>query len=147
VRDDSSTRPTDAEVEALARTVPSILARRDADALLAVVHPAYEFRSRLVSVEGRAYTGPDGFHEYFRDLDEGFTDITWELEEVVGLPSDQAIVTFRLRATGRGSGIPVDFTTHQLWTFRDGKVWRNDVYGSREEALAASRRASPESAA
>jgi ketosteroid isomerase-like protein len=143
VSDDQPGRPSDAEVEALARSVVSMLVRRDAEALLGAVHPDYEFRSRLASVEGRVYQGTNGFREYLRDLDEGFTDILWKLEGVIGMPADKAIVSFRMHARGRESGVPIDFSTHQVWTFRDGLVWHNDVYRSMEEALAASRSASP----
>ena len=129
-----------AEIERLALDVIEALNRGDAEALLSLVHADYEFRSRLVGVEGRLYRGPSGFNEYFRDLGEGFTDVRWELEKILDAGGGSPVVVFRIRARGRGSGAPVDALTPQVWTFRDGRVWRADAYRSLEEALDAAGR-------
>ena len=110
------------DVNRLAAAVADALNGRNADALLALVHADYEFHSRLVAVEGRVYRGREGFHDYFRDLDEGFTDVRWNLEEIVGGRGDDVVVVFRFTARGRESGAPVDALTPQVWTFRDGSV-------------------------
>ena len=55
----------------------------DPDAMLEMVHPDYEFHARFAALEGRVYRGPTGFHDYFRDIDDGFEDLRWELDEVV----------------------------------------------------------------
>ena len=125
------------DVDELAAALADALNERNADALLAVVHPDYEFHSRLVAVEGRVYRGREGFLDYFRDLDEGFTDVRWDLDEVVGRRGDDVLVVFRFTARGRESGTPVDMFAPQVWTFRDGRVWRNVIYASRSEALEA----------
>ncbi len=125
------------DLDALAAALVDALNERNADALLAVVHPDYEFYSRLVAVEGRAYRGRQGFLNYFRDLDEGFTDVRWNLEEIVGGRGDDVMVVFRFTAHGRESRTPVDVLAPQVWTFRDGRVWRNVIYASRTEALEA----------
>jgi ketosteroid isomerase-like protein len=117
--------------------VADALNERDADALLALVDPGFEFHSRLTAVEGRVYAGPDAFRDYFRDMDESFSDPRWSVEEVVGGSGDDVMVVFRFTARGRESGTPVDVRTPQVWTMRDGKVWRNVTYTEREEALKA----------
>ncbi len=125
------------EVAGLAAAVADALNDRNADALLALVNPDYEFHSRLVAVEGRPYRGREGFLDYFRDLDEGFTDVHWDLDEIVGGRGDDVLVVFRFTARGRQSGTPVDVLGPQVWTFRDGTVWRNVIYASKAEALEA----------
>ena len=123
------------ELDELAAALVDALNEHDAAALHALVHPDYEFYSRLVAVEGRAYRGREGFVDYFRDLDEGFTDARWNLDEIVGGRGDDVMVVFRFTARGRESRTPVDVLLPQVWTFRDGRVWRNVIYASRTEAL------------
>jgi ketosteroid isomerase-like protein len=128
------------EVEKLAASVLDALNRRDPDALLDMVHPDYELHSRLVAVEGNVYKGPEGFREYFRDLEGGFRDFRWEADEIIGEPPGNVVVVFRFRGRGRESGVPVGGLAAQLWIFRDGKVWRNTVYRTKSEALEAAGR-------
>ena len=125
------------QVEVLVAAFVEALNAGDADAMLALVHPDYEFFSRLVAVEGRAYRGPEGFADYFRDIAEGFSGARWELMEIVGGRGDRVMLVFRFTAVGRESRAPVEMAVPQVWTFRDGLVWRNDVYRLREEALKA----------
>ena len=109
---------------------------RDPDAMRELVHPDYEFRARFAALEGRVYRGPAGFHDYFRDIDDGFEDLRWELVETVQPPDEAKLfAAFRFTARGRGSGIPIDMSVHQVWTFRDGFAWRNVSYASEAEAL------------
>ena len=125
------------DIHAFAAGMVEALNQRDPDALLALVRPDYEFHSRLMAVEGRAYRGREGFCDYFRDLGESFTDLRWSLDEVVGERGDEAVVVFRFTARGRESSTPVDVLAPQVWTFRDGRPWRNVIYASRQEALEA----------
>lgn len=125
------------DIGALAAAMIDALNDRNTDGLLALVSPDYEFHSRLVAVEGRAYRGREGFQNYFRDLDESFTDVHWALDEIVGGQGDDVLVVFRFTARGRESGTPVDMLAPQVWTFRDGRPWRNIIYASRSEALKA----------
>jgi ketosteroid isomerase-like protein len=133
----------EADLEELAVTVGDAMNRRDSDALLALAHPDYEFNSRFAAVERGLYQGPEGMRTYFRDLDEAFVDVDWKLLEVVDAPGDDVVAVFRFVARGRESGVPVDLVTPMVWTFRDGKLWRNAIYRSKDEALeAAGRRSS-----
>lgn len=124
-------------VEQLAGLVVDALNRRDPDALHELVHPEYEFHSRLIAVEGGVYKGRDGFARYFSDLDASFNDMRWELDEILGSPVRGLVIVIRTRAVGRQSGAPIDVMNPQVWEFRDGRVIRNTVYGSKDEALAA----------
>lgn len=49
------------DIHALGAAMIDALNERHADALLALIRPDYEFHSRLVAVEGRAYRGREGF--------------------------------------------------------------------------------------
>ena len=125
------------DADELTASVLDALNRLDADALVALIDPHVEFHSRVGAVEGRMYRGAVGFREYFRDVREGFTNPRWELEEVLGRQGDDLVVVLRFIAHGRETGVPIDVSMPQVWTFRNGKVWRNVVYLSRDDALRA----------
>ena len=50
---------------------------------------------------------------------------------------DRVVVTVRLRARGRGSGIEVDALFYDVYTVRDGKIVRMDQFTDRTQALEA----------
>ena len=129
---------TDEDRRSLIASIVDALNRHDPDAMRELVHPDYEFHARFAALEGRVYRGPRGFHDYFRDLDDGFEDLRWELDELVQPPDEANLfAAFRFTARGRGSGIPIDMSVHQVWAFRDGLAWRNVSYASKAEALEA----------
>ena len=127
------------DAQKIAGSVIDALNRRDPDAMLAFVHPDAEFRARLAAVEGRTYMGLEGFHQYFRDVAETFADPHWALDELVGWRGDNLVVAIRFTARGRDSDVPVEVVAPQVWSFRDGRVWRNVTYRSKAEALEAAR--------
>ncbi len=57
-----------------------------------------------------------------------------EAEEFVA-EGDRVVVLTRYRGRGRGSGASVDTTGAHVWTFRDGKVVRLEIFSSRDRAL------------
>jgi ketosteroid isomerase-like protein len=40
-----------------------------------------------------------------------------------------------MRARGKGSGVPLAIRTAHIWTLRDGKLARNELYREPDEAL------------
>jgi uncharacterized protein len=65
--------------------------------------------------------------DWFRIRTERFIDL-----------GEQILVLTREQGRGRGSGVPVQSRgTAHLWTLRDGKVVRFQVYWDREEGLRA----------
>lgn len=49
---------------------------------------------------------------------------------------DQALVHFRQRMVGPGSGVPVEGDLFMVWTVRDGLASRMAMFNSRDEATA-----------
>ena len=62
----------------------------------------------------------------------------WRIEPEDFIASGDCVVVL-CRYTGRGKGSGVDIDTHgaHLWTFREGKAIRLEVFSSRERALEA----------
>ena len=123
------------DVRALIEQVIDALNRRDAAALAEMSDPEFEFRSRFSEAEGRAYTGgTEGFERYFADLGEAWGEIEWSLDQIVGWNGDDLVLVLRVRGRGRGSGAPFDVLSPQVWSFRNGRPWRNVVFESLEAA-------------
>jgi ketosteroid isomerase-like protein len=83
--------------------------------------------------EGAVRHGPDSVIEFFREWTEPWEEleIDWELEQ--GAP-DRVLATIGMRGRGRGSGVPAEMHFFQLWTFRDARPIRMEMYDDRDEA-------------
>jgi ketosteroid isomerase-like protein len=127
--------------ENLDRLIQEILDAMNAqnpDAVAALGDPEMEFHSALASVvEGRVYRGRDGLADYFRDIGDAFGEVRWGPFEIVRRTGDDVVLLLRATVRGRGSGVPLEQASPQVWSFRDGKPWRNIVYPSLAEALEA----------
>jgi ketosteroid isomerase-like protein len=80
--------------------------------------------------------GPDALRRGLLALHEHFEYESADVEEIQEGP-DGVFVLVRLKATGRGSGAPVDATFAHVFRRRDGLVTDYEWYASREEGLAA----------
>jgi ketosteroid isomerase-like protein len=82
------------------------------------------------------YEGLEGARAFMRDWTEAWDD--WELE-VLGLhdAGEQVVGVVRQRGRSKASGLPVDMTFAQVWSLRDGKQTRMEMYADPAEALAA----------
>jgi ketosteroid isomerase-like protein len=107
---------------------------RDEAAMLALVHPDFEFWTLTGEELGRSepYRGLEGMRQYLADV-----AATWE--ELRPLPSqftrsgEWVLVTGRVYARGRGQ--VVDSSAGWRWRLRDGKIVYGRIYRSAEEAL------------
>jgi ketosteroid isomerase-like protein len=89
-------------------------------------------------VEGReAYRGRDGVRQWFRDVDELFSEVHWRVEEVHDLGEDRIVVLGNLEARGRASGAEVNSPIGQLFELREGRLLRGWAYPSHEQAMQA----------
>ena len=83
-----------------------------------------------------SYKGRDGFLDFIRTWTEDF-DWAIELDRMVDAGDGRVVVITRQRATGRGSGVPVELHTGGLWTVKKGQVTRMETYFDTAEAFAA----------
>ena len=74
------------------------------------------------------------FCEQFRD---GWIDLVYELLELIEVPDGRVVALIRHSARGRQSGVPVVFHYFALYTIRDGKVLKIEVFRHRADALQA----------
>ena len=112
------------------------LARRDLDALLALMDPEVEIAPLIAVALGATYRGHDGVRRFWSELVSSFPDFTAEVVEVRDL-GDRTLAAVRSRAHGAGSDAPFEETAWQLAEGRDGKLLRLRSYASESEALEA----------
>jgi ketosteroid isomerase-like protein len=86
--------------------------------------------------EQQVYEGVDGTRAFLSEWVEAWED--WELE-LEGLydAGDKVVALVYQRGRSKAAGMPVEMYFAQVWTLRDGKVSRMDMYSDRAEALEA----------
>jgi ketosteroid isomerase-like protein len=84
-----------------------------------------------------AYRGPEEIRRYMREhFLADLEDAAIDGEEFIDA-GDSVVVRIRQRATGPGSGAPVEMSYFQVWTFRGDQVIRIESVRERDEALEA----------
>jgi uncharacterized protein len=111
--------------------------RRDVEAVYAAYAPGIEWEDNTgLWGDWGVARGPDGIRRGWRRWYEAFEDVQMEFGEVADV-GDDVVVTYPLRARGRGSGVEVNQSFTLVWTVRGGKVVRIRSYADRAHALAA----------
>jgi ketosteroid isomerase-like protein len=84
----------------------------------------------------RSYRGHDGLAEYLRAVYEAFEDYRPEVERFLDV-GDKVVTLAIEHGRGRGSGAAVESArTAHVWTMRERKAIRVDLYLDRSRALA-----------
>jgi ketosteroid isomerase-like protein len=83
--------------------------------------------------DGEVRHGPDAVIAFFHDWIEPFDDlhVDWQLHEVA---PGAVLALIEMRARGKVSGAPVEMSTGQLWTFREGRFVGSVMYHDADEA-------------
>jgi ketosteroid isomerase-like protein len=83
--------------------------------------------------EGAVRHGADSVIEFFREWTEPWEDfeLDWEIQEA---GPDKALAIIEMRGRGRASGVPAEMHFFQLWTFRDGRAVRMEMFTELDEA-------------
>jgi len=107
--------------------------RRDLDAALERMHPQCELRPLETN---ETLHGHDGVAAAFRDWFEAFEEFAIEARDF-SAHGDRVLVAMRQHARGKGSGLELEERRYQLFTLRDGKVFRFEEYSDEADALKA----------
>ena len=122
----------------LVRAAYAAFNRGDFEAVAAALHPEVEWHPYLAGLERRVYRGPGAIRTMWSSLQEGFGGtLRVELPEVVDCGGDQVVAVIEARGAGSGSGVEVRQGWAQLFTLRDGLVFRVEPYRNRDAALEA----------
>jgi ketosteroid isomerase-like protein len=86
--------------------------------------------------EQQIYEGPEGAQSFIDEWSGAWDD--WELRVDALLDAGERVVALiSQRGRSKATGLPVDMSFAQVWTLRDGKQTRMDMYSDRGEALRA----------
>ena len=110
--------------------------RGDWDAAFGGVHPDFEMKTADRMASPGTYRGPEEVRRFFEDLLEPFENVVAEAEEFFER-GNRIVVFVLLRSRPRGSSATLEIRIGHLWTMRDGKPVRCELFPVREEALEA----------
>lgn len=86
--------------------------------------------------EQQTYDGIEGARAFLGDWLKAWDE--WELElDALHDAGDKVVAIVRQRARSTTTGLPVEMVFGQVWTFRDGKEVRMEMYADPAEALRA----------
>jgi ketosteroid isomerase-like protein len=111
-------------------------ARGDMRAVLEFIDPEIEVHEPGGGVEPGVRRSIEGFLASLRNVQEVWEDYGLEPEEIIAL-GDRFLVRVLMRGTGRGSGVPIHTRVAHLWTIREGRAVKLEMWTDWEEALEA----------
>jgi len=127
-----------ATVEIVRRVWELVLQRRDFDAAAELVDEDAEFDwSDSRAPYGGVYRGHAELRAMWQHWLEAWDQWETEIVEATEVDAGTVLTVTRVRARGKGSGVPVEARGASVWTVRDGKIVRAKLFQSKPEALAA----------
>jgi ketosteroid isomerase-like protein len=86
--------------------------------------------------EQQTYEGIEGARAFLRDWGDAWDD--WKLDvEAFHDADDKIVAIVHQHARSKTTGLPVDMTFGQVWSMREGKQARMEMYADPAEALEA----------
>jgi ketosteroid isomerase-like protein len=112
--------------------------RRDLPAALECVRAEMEFDwSASMGPFKGTYKGHEGLTRFWTEMQDVWERFSPEMVEVIECGPEKLITVDVVRARGRGSGIETEARGAMLWTLREGKIARAQMFQTKEEALEA----------
>ena len=111
-------------------------ARGDLDTAFEFIDPSFEVNDRVVPEANPSERGPDALLANVRLVWEAFGEIAWEPREILDR-DDQILVRVHMSAKGHHTSLPIDEDVGHVYTMRDDKAVRLDIFRTWTEALEA----------
>jgi ketosteroid isomerase-like protein len=108
----------------------------DIEAALAELHPEVEFLPIRAQLEGTSYRGHDGYRRLVTDFEEDWENLRLPPERIQE-SGDRVVVSGRMLARGKASGVELDIPLALLYELREGNVVRIESFSDPDEALRA----------
>ena len=124
-----------ADIDTL-RTGYEAFSRGDWDTPTRFAHPEFELKTAGRAPNPGTYRGAQAARRFFEDLFSPFEEITIEPEEFFQR-GDRIAVYLRVQLRPAGSTAVVENRIGHLWTMREGKATRLEIFPRREDALEA----------
>jgi ketosteroid isomerase-like protein len=103
-----------------------------------IVHPDFVWDMSMFRgwPEQHTYLGRDGAMQFLADWTESWEEWELQLEELRDA-GDRVVAILRQRGRSKATGLPGEMHFAQVWTLRDGKQFRMEMYASPGEAFEA----------
>jgi uncharacterized protein len=118
------------------RAVYEAIRDRDYDAGFALLADDFEWHEPAQAFHGGTHTGFEEIRQRLETQLEVFDEFTIEPEEF-RVEGERIAVSVRQRARGGMSGAAVEIRIGHLWTVRNDRIARLDVFAARDDALRA----------
>jgi ketosteroid isomerase-like protein len=119
----------------LVRQVIEAFNSGDIERVVGLIHRDFEASvPPQFSAEPDIYRGHQGIRRYFDSFNDAMTEVHFE-QGAFTEAGEAVVVTVRLSAKGRSTGIAVEQQLAQVFTARDGKLLQIRSYASLPEAL------------
>jgi ketosteroid isomerase-like protein len=86
--------------------------------------------------EKQTYEGPEGTKEFIANWVSAWEDWRLEVKELIDA-GDDVVAIVHQSGRSKTTGLPVDMTFAQVWSYQDGKQTRMRMYADPQEALEA----------
>jgi len=86
--------------------------------------------------EQQVYEGAEGARTFLREWRDAWDDWSIEIDALYDA-GDKVVAILRQHGRSKAAGMPVEMLFAQVWTIRDGKEARMDMYSDQAEALEA----------
>jgi ketosteroid isomerase-like protein len=104
--------------------------------LWASLAPDFELHGRPDVPDATVYRGREATKEFWRMLQEVWSELRWEPLEFTDL-GHAIVVETKLVGVGRGSDVPIEAAETDVFWFRNGQIVRVQGFATKEEALEA----------
>jgi uncharacterized protein len=132
-----------AENVALVRELLEMFAHRQHERVFEYYDPEIEWdatraSNNFMSDLARVYRGHDGVRQYWRDWLSAWSDLAFEVEDVLDGGDEIVALIHDQRQWGRSSGVETSVPDYSLvFTIRDGKVVRWRAFPDKASGIAA----------
>jgi ketosteroid isomerase-like protein len=117
-------------VETLKRAFDAF-ASGDLEAVFGFIDPEFEINDRVIG--SPSARGPEAVVANAAEVREAIGDVSWEPREIVDL-DDRALVKVHVAGAGQHTSLPIEGDVGHIYTFRDGKAVKLDIFRTWEEA-------------
>jgi ketosteroid isomerase-like protein len=119
----------------LLREALDALNEQDVDAVLPYIHPDFKFSTPpQISVEPETYRGREGLRRYFAQWADAADRVLIVPGEFFDADGDAVVVSVRLVARGRETGIETELPAAMVWHVRGRQAVGLEIYPTLDEA-------------
>lgn len=111
-------------------------ARGDLEAAFELIDPSFEIHDRVIPEASPSGQGPNALIANVGMVREAFGDVVWEPREIVDR-GDRVLVRVHMSAKGHHTSLPIEEEVGHIYTLREGKAVRLDIFRTWKEALEA----------